>query len=296
VYGTPEEREHERLRVSQEWEKIEHDKAKGIKDRQIWDNHIDRMKRMALSVKCPNKCERRSRHLELAGLTSASRMFQESAAALRGETEGPVDPQKDLLLDNLHKFTGFVCELEKYQSRRVGEIWTRDGGQRVTKRPDGIIIPYIAPKAARGRKAGDPKSSIHNKQSARKNVKRFNLSDLNAMRGDNGFESAHFSKSMSDLVKEVQRLLQRLEDHPNCVLPNDLATDEEANKKFRKYNKAVCDAEESAKKYGKRGLKKTGKKSDAESDRTFWLATALLFDDVSQEFTALRDAALKEDK
>ena len=100
-YGTPEQREKERTRVKQEWDKIEHDKAKGLEDSDIWSRHLDRMKRMAMSMQDPKKCERRAKHFDLAGLSTAASYFRRRAEGLHGKTKEPVDAQKDLLIDNL---------------------------------------------------------------------------------------------------------------------------------------------------------------------------------------------------
>ena len=105
-YGDPSEREHERLRVSQEWDKIEADKKKGLSDYDIWQNHVDRMKRMAESLKNAGKALRRARHFELAGLTTASKFFNARAQQLAGDdSEGQMDAQKDILVSNLTKFS-----------------------------------------------------------------------------------------------------------------------------------------------------------------------------------------------
>ena len=109
VYGTPEDREHERLRVEQEWDKIEHDKAKGLSEDDLWSRHLARMKSMAGSLMNAKKAERRARHFELAGLSTAAAYFQQRADELNQAAKKPIDPQKDLLIDNLNKFNEFTA-------------------------------------------------------------------------------------------------------------------------------------------------------------------------------------------
>lgn len=107
-YGSPEEREHEKTRVAQEWDKMERDKNQGLKDHDIWGNHLGRMTRMAESIRDAGKAERRARHLELAGLATAAKIFYNRAQQLQGGTSGKIDAQKDILIDNLEKFSGWV--------------------------------------------------------------------------------------------------------------------------------------------------------------------------------------------
>lgn len=169
VFGTPEEREHERTRVCQEWDKIEHDKAQSMNEDELWKRHLRRMRSMAASLKCPKKAARRAKHFELAGLATAAKYFQQRAEALSHEYRKEIDPQSDLLIDNLNKFNDFVgCYVEKWDSRRPGEIWTRRGGQRVTKRPDGVIVPYFGPGDDDDKKDDDEEGQKGGKSNAKK--------------------------------------------------------------------------------------------------------------------------------
>jgi len=298
-YGTPEDREHERVRVQQEWDKIEHDKSKGLSDGDIWGAHLSRMQRMAASMKDPDKCVRRAKHFELAGLSTASRLFADHAEGLHGRKKEPVNAQKDLLIDNLssfNKFVGYMSDIKKYVPRRVGEIWTREAGQRVTKRPDGVIVPYTPPKRRGSRKADDSqKKGDKNKKSA------VTSKDVDALRdaisleklSDGTMSSRYFGKTEKALSKLVRELLRKLDESSECLVAKDMSSDEKVNADYRKYNKGVCEAESSAKKFGKRGLTKTGGDSNSASERKFWLSTALVFGELADFFEERRADSLK---
>jgi hypothetical protein len=299
VYGTPEEREHERMRVNQEWEKIEHDKAQGMSDSSLWNRHLRRMRRMALSLRDSKKASRRAKHFELAGLSTAAKYFQQRAQMLNRELGKPLDVQKDILVDNLNQFTKYVASLtEKWVARRPGEIWTRPGGQRVMKRPDGTIVPYFGPKKGEeGEEEEEEKRSkgssmkSPDKETAGRDRKKKSLSDaLRLVRGKNGaLVSKRFSKSEEVLVRLVRAYLSKQEKKSKYKESGELTKEQKSNPDYVKYNKGIRQSEESAKVYGKAGLREHEKKYTNSSECRFLLASCLLFADIANAMVRKRD-------
>lgn len=301
VYGTPEEREHERMRVNQEWEKIEHDKAQGMSDAELWKRHLRRMRRMALSLKCPKKSARRAKHFELAGLNTAAKYFQQRAEMLNRELEKPLDVQKDLLIDNLNQFTKYVGYLmEKWEARRPGEIWTRPGGKRVVKLPDGTIVPYLGPKGdekkkkeeeERGSGKGGVKKVPPSEKYGKEGKKKRTLMDaLHIKKGSDGaLISAHFAKSEEILVRLVKSYLRFQEKKSEYKKPGELTKEQASNKEYRKYNKGIRQAEEMAREYGEEGLAEHEKPKTNSSECRFLLASCLMFADIAEAMSKKRD-------
>lgn len=299
-YGTPEEREHERMRVNQEWDKLEHDKAQGMSDEELWRRHLRRMRKMALSLRDPKKAVRRAKHFELAGLTTAARYFQQRAEMLNRELDKPLDVQKDLLIDNLQQFTQYVGYLtEKWQARRPGEIWTRPGGQRVTKRPDGTIVPYFGPKKGEDEKEEEeerrsrdrvrkvpPKGSVSQGEQKGKTL----LNALHIRTGEGGaLISAHFAKSEEALARLVRAYLSSQEKRSKYKESGELTKEQKQNTEYLKYNKGIRQAEEMARTYGEEGLREHGKKKTDTSKCRFLLASCLVFADTSEAMAGKRD-------
>jgi len=299
VYGTPEEREHERMRVNQEWDKIESDKSQGMNDGELWSRHLRRMRRMALSLKCPKKSGRRAKHFELAGLSSAARYFQQRAEMLNRELDKPLDVQKDLLIDNLHQFTKYVNHLtEKWGARRPGEIWTRPGGQRVKKRPDGVIVPYFGPKKGEEDEADEEDvrvrgdSKLPSKVSG-KAERRTLLDVLRVQQGPNGeLISAHFAKSEEALVRLVRSYLATQEKRSKHKDSGELTKEQKQSADYLKYNKGIQQSEEAARTYGKEGLEEHTKKNTDSSKCRFLLASCLVFADIASAMVRKRDRSL----
>lgn len=91
-FGTPEQRSHERMRVKQEWDKIDADERAGLDEGKIWRRHMQRMRRMASSVGSPNKARRRAAHLNAEGLKSAGKLFEERAQELENVANATKNP------------------------------------------------------------------------------------------------------------------------------------------------------------------------------------------------------------
>lgn len=296
VYGTPEEREHERMRVSQEWDKIEHDKAQGMNDAELWGRHLRRMRRMATSLKCPKKAARRARHFELAGLSTAAKYFQQRSEFLGQQAKKAIDPQTDILIDNLNRFSDFV---EKWESRRPGEIWTRRGGQRVIKRPDGVIVPYFGPKEGEDKKEEEEEKTPTGKAKKGKpevggagKERRTLMSVISVRAGENGsLISPHFSKSEEALVRLVKAYLATQEKKSKYKKPEDLTDKQKANKEYMKYNKGIRQSEEMARTFGEKGLKEHEKDDTDSSLCRFLLASCLVFADIAGAMGRRRDGS-----
>lgn len=145
-FGDPESRDHERLRLGQEWEKIQADQKKGMKDDQVWQNHVDRMSRMSNSLKDPSKCERRAQHFDAVGLKSAGLMFRQRAATLKSKIANKAATPKQ----------GVVKSLERFNKEVLGPVWGE---------PNAEILPPLGGPAAdscscakKGKKAVTKKS------------------------------------------------------------------------------------------------------------------------------------------
>jgi hypothetical protein len=299
VFGTPEEREHERMRVNQEWDKIDQDKAQNRNEDELWRNHVDRMTRMATSLRCPKKAARRAKHFEMAGLSTAAKLFNEKAERLAADSKKPLDPEKDLLISNLEKFNEFVADVEKYQPRQVWEVWTQPSGKRVTKIPSGNIVPFeggvvqdrdrsISGKTPTGAVTAPEKkkdSPAERRQAPPPSSNKFGFK-----KGANGkLTSSHFSKSLAQLIKEVRAYLKTQRDKSKYVLVRDMKEEQRKRPDFRKYNSGIGQSETYAREYGEMGL---GEKDspDNERDRKFLLGMSLVMRDVADEFSRMRDS------
>jgi len=301
AYGTPEERAKERLRVGQEWDKIEHDKAQGMNDSELWGRHLRRMRRMAASLKDPKKAARRATHFDLAGLSTAAKYFRHRAESLTHEYKKPIDPQKDLLIDNLQQFNKSVALcVAKWGSRRPGEIWTRPGGQRVVKRPDGTIVPYFGPKKDGGKKKEEEKYSRRGAvPKTKKKIRgkgdasgRTLLDVLHIKTGANGsLISAHFAKSEEVLAKLVRAYLATQEEKSEYKERGELTKEQKQSGAYIKYNKGIRQAESMAKTYGEMGLAEHEKKKTNSAACRFLLASCLVFVDMAAALVRKRNSA-----
>lgn len=305
VYGSPEEREHERLRVNQEWDKIEQDKSQGSNDDQVWQNHLKRMTRMASSLSCPKKALRRAKHFEMAGLSTASSLFQKRAEMLASEGERPVSPEKDLLIDNLQKFNEFVVDVEKYTKRAIWEVWAQPSGKRVTKIPSGNIVPFeggvvqqreqaLSGRAPTGA-APVPEKKAGEAPKERRAPPLANGSKLRFKKGKNGkLSSGHFDKSLQQLVREVRGYLSAQKKSSKYVLVRDMTEDQRKMPDFRKYNSGIGQAETYAREYGDRGLGKKEGSPEDKKEKKFLLGMSLVMRDSAAEFVRLRDESTKK--
>lgn len=318
VYGSPEDREHERLRVGQEWDKIDRDKAQGLNDDLVWRNHLDRMKRMARSLRDAGKATRRAKHFELAGLSTAAGLFQEMAEYLGRASKKPLDAQKDILISNLDKFNEFVADLAKHQAeqsaaeieklrpRRVGEIWTRPGGARVTKLPNGNIVPYEGharkeQEIKRQEKSPEKKgAAVPKKDTALAEDDRFsadlgNGSRVRYRRGPDGsLINPIFLKSEDELERAVREYLAHQQEKTKYVLVRDMTEEQRKDVQFRKYNSGIGQAETYARAYGYHGLKQEARTRASHAERRFWLGMCLVMKETAEEFGRLRDGEGKK--
>ena len=319
VYGSPEEREHERLRVGQEWDKIDRDKAQGMNDDQVWHNHLDRMKRMARSLRESGKATRRAKHFELAGLSTAAGLFQGMADYLGRASKKPLDAQKDILISNLDKFNEFVVDLAKHQSaqseaeieklrpRRVGEIWTRPGGARVVKLPNGNIVPFEGharkeedtkkQEKGPGKKgaAGPKKDGKTLAEDKRLSADLGNGSRVRYRKAvDGSLINPLFLKSEDELEKAVREYLEHQQGRTKYVLVRDMTEDQRKDVQFRKYNSGIGQAETYARAYGYHGLKQEAKTRSSHAERRFWLGMCLVMKETAEEFVRLREGDKKK--
>jgi hypothetical protein len=306
VYGTPEDREHERTRVNQEWDKIDRDKAEGVNDDALWRNHLGRITRMATSLRDAKKATRRAKHFELAGLGTAAKIFQRQAEVLAGESKKDIDPQSDLLVDNLTKFNEFASTIEKYDARQTWEVWTQPSGKRVTKLPSGNIVPFeggvvaqrdqaasgLATRAAPPAAATEPAAlaAAKRKEGPLPAGNRFKF-----RKGANGkLTSGHFNKSEKELAREVRAYLSRQRSQSKYVMVRDMAEAQRKNANFRKYNSGIGQAETYAREYGSRGLGKKDDHGHNSQEKKFWLGMTLVMADTASEFARLRDDSAKK--
>jgi hypothetical protein len=254
---------------------------------------------MAASLRCPKKAARRARHFELAGLATAAKYFQHRAEMLGQAYKKEIDPQSDLLIDNLNKFNEFVeGTVEKWEKRRPGEIWTRRGGQRVTKRPDGTIVPYFGPKEGRGKEEEEEKGPGGRGKRPKKPVKkgeavrRTLLEALNIKKGPGGaLISGFFSKSEEALARLVRAYLATQEEKSKHKESDELTKEQKANSNYMKFNKGINQAEKMARKYGERGLVEHDKKDTNEPVCRFLLASCLVFADLATAMGRRRDSS-----
>ena len=203
-----------------------------------------------------------------------------------------------LYVSNLKKFNEFTqAVLEKWERRRAGEIWTRQGGERVVKLPDGQIIPYHG-KESGGR--GDDEDDAKSGEDARKKAEKIKALeglrafDLGLKLGPNGeLISPHFRKSEEVLEKLVREMLSRLGDGGKCVLQSDMLDDEKSNPDYRDGNKGVCMSEGFAEQYGLKGLRMVSKSRSSKADKKFILATALVYGDLIDTFVHKRSEAIR---
>jgi len=189
--------------------------------------------------------------------------------------------------------------VEKWVRRRVGEIWTRQGGQRVIKLPNGHIVPYRGPKKDTASKKGGEEESPrgdHVKAAAKRRlaVMQRRLQKLTELSrgGAGGFKSAHFAKERDVLIAEVKALLDRIERDPNCKRFKPSVW-REMRAETKNLNKRVCKAEKFAVKYGRRGLRASPSVTITDAEKTFWLGVSLIFGDISVSLAKRRDLMLK---
>jgi hypothetical protein len=308
TYGTPEDREHERMRVNQEWDKIESDKVQNVGDDKVWRNHLGRMTKMALSLRCRNKCLRRAKHFEMAGLSTAAKIFTKQAERLAAMSKKPMDVQKDILIDNLEKFSEFVNSVEKYHPRNTWEVWTRRGGERVTKIPSGNIVPYEGKviedrKKATGSSDADTKAGpgaasatdgVKTPANGATAKKLPAESKLNFKIVNGKHTSGHFDKGLAALEKAVRTYLAGQEKNSKFIAIKDMTETQRKNATYRKYNSGISQSETYAREYGAKGL---GEKGELPADvRKFWLAMTLVMADVADEFGRVRDIEGKKNE
>lgn len=139
VFGDKEQRKHEQDRLNQEWEKIGQDKGGNLSEKDVWSNHVRRMRRMSATIKDTGKALRRAQHFEAAGLGTASALFSERAQTL-AKKESNVPVVKGLARFNAWVVKGFKKLISFEKTRKVGERWMRAGGYEVTKLPSGEIV------------------------------------------------------------------------------------------------------------------------------------------------------------
>ena len=255
--GDKEEREHERKRVGQEWDKIAHDKRSGASEEEAWHAHLVRMQRMAESLGDPDKALRRARHMEAAGFSAAAKFFYARAQKLGAEVP---EMEKSAATGNLEQFNEWVTKQGHKYIKRV-------------QQPDGTYRYYYdVPAGVKPRM--DP---------GERELARFAGPE---QPGGGGRElvSPHHSRPYREL-REMSMVAHLGEDAyvPKAKQPAN------APVKWVKYNKDVGALEGQAKAYHIRGMKMDVEYGKSEAERKLWLATSLMFRDAAKSLATKRD-------